>query len=364
MAQHTYAINTVACYPKPITSMDDVKQLRVGDTYKTQIALYVRERTQRELDPVTAFRNSVKLSAKTRSLQETLAKLPYISVPLSKKLTAAGCQSLDDLAKDSAVRERLTVQPRKMVPWVDHILQPVTREEAQRFEDLLNEYLQPSGWLVHMTGEWRRGELEAPNVDVLIFHRAFGYIPLPTEIRTKARELEISTMFNNSLWSVLRERGVIADEFLHTYGRWEGMIRLPEREGERWETLYRRQSGITKREGRFCFARVRVFSKKSAGAALLRTTGDNGYARYVYEKAYDLGLHFDDYGLWQFHPNDPTQAVEDTSVVRGRNGHRLLLPKLRTNGYWELLPSDTEQEILAQLDLPYIEPERRNFKNK
>ncbi|KIP08586.1 hypothetical protein PHLGIDRAFT_372535 [Phlebiopsis gigantea 11061_1 CR5-6] len=154
MAQHTYAINTVACYPKPITSMDDVKQLRVGDTYKTQIALYVRERTQRELDPVTAFRNSAKLSAKTRSLQETLAKLPYISVPLSKKLTAAGCQSLDDLAKDSAVRERLTVQPRKMVPWVDHILQPVTREEAQRFEDLLNEYLQPSGWLVHMTGEW------------------------------------------------------------------------------------------------------------------------------------------------------------------------------------------------------------------
>ena len=84
----------------------------------------------------------------------------------------------------------------------------------------------------------------------------------------------------------------------------------------------------------------------------MRTTDDSEYVKAVSARAYDRGLHFDNYGLWQFHPNDPAQVVDPTQAPKDRCGRSKKLPQILTNGYWELLPSETEEEILSQLDLP------------
>lgn len=77
-------------------------------------------------------------------------------------------------------------------------------------------------------------------------------------------------------------------------------------------------------------------------------TGDASFLRHVRAESSKLGLFFNEYGLWRFHPRDdaPEQAEFETTE---RPGH------------WELLPSATEEQIMDEVSMSYIEPERRNF---
>lgn len=76
----------------------------------------------------------------------------------------------------------------------------------------------------------------------------------------------------------------------------------------------------------------------SEGAALLATTGDVDFNTYIRGVALKMGLHLNEYGLWRQHTN-------------GDSGE----------GRWELVASRTEEEILSELGIEFIEPERRNF---
>lgn len=105
-----------------------------------------------------------------------------------------------------------------------------------------------------------------------------------------------------------------------------------------------------------------MVSSKSKGAALLCTTGDSEYVKYVKDEANKLGLILNEYGLWQFHPNDPSIRPAEIRAQLGKS-NKAMLSKLLTDGYWELLPSDTEEQILEYLDLPYVRPDKRNFAN-
>jgi hypothetical protein len=78
-------------------------------------------------------------------------------------------------------------------------------------------------------------------------------------------------------------------------------------------------------------------SMKSRGAALLSLTGDVEFNRHIRSRALELGLHLNEYGLWRW------EGEGDG------------------NGYWALLKAETEEEILTELNMEFIEPERRNF---
>jgi DNA polymerase beta len=56
-------------------------------------------------------------------------------------------------------------------------------------------------------------------------------------------------------------------------------------------------------------------------------------------------MHLNEFGLWRWQANDPHANDDD-------------VPE---DGYWELVKSESEQEILEELALEYVEPERRNF---
>ena len=84
---------------------------------------------------------------------------------------------------------------------------------------------------------------------------------------------------------------------------------------------------------------------KSKGAALLALTGDAEFLRHLKIKAAGIGMLLDEFGLWRWQANDILANDSATSA----------------NGFWELANSDTEEEILEELGMGYVPPEKRNF---
>lgn len=86
---------------------------------------------------------------------------------------------------------------------------------------------------------------------------------------------------------------------------------------------------------------------------MLTLTGDNVFVAHVQGKATHLGLHLNEFGLWRFHAKD------------GANGNGSPAPsdsRIKTTpGHWELLPSETEEQIFDELGLDCVDPEKRNF---
>ena len=81
---------------------------------------------------------------------------------------------------------------------------------------------------------------------------------------------------------------------------------------------------------------------KSKGAALLALTGDAEFLRHLKLKAAGIGMLLDEFGLWRWQAND---ILADDSA----------------NGFWEMANSDTEEEILEELGMGYVPPEKRNY---
>jgi DNA polymerase beta len=91
---------------------------------------------------------------------------------------------------------------------------------------------------------------------------------------------------------------------------------------------------------------------KSRGAALLALTGDIEFNRDIRTRAINLGLHLNEFGLWRWQSNGSEEAEVETATE-----------KAPEKGYWELVKADTEEEILRELGLDFVEPTKRNFSN-
>lgn len=63
-------------------------------------------------------------------------------------------------------------------------------------------------------------------------------------------------------------------------------------------------------------------------------------------------MHLNEFGLWRWQSN----GSDETEVEAGTR-------KAPDKGYWELVKADTEEEILRELGLDFIEPTKRNFLN-
>jgi DNA polymerase beta len=89
---------------------------------------------------------------------------------------------------------------------------------------------------------------------------------------------------------------------------------------------------------------TRFAACRARGAALLAHTGDADYNRLVRLQASKAGLILNEYGLWEVsNPSSERDTV-------GRDGTYLC-------------PSETEEIILKQIGLDFVEPGKRNFAN-
>lgn len=105
----------------------------------------------------------------------------------------------------------------------------------------------------------------------------------------------------------------------------------------------------------------RIIADKSKGAALLRHTGDEKFFEYLRRKADGRGLYLNGDGLWRFHEQEPHPDTITIAAAPPRQTSPSKHPVESLHGYWELLPSATEEQILEELDVAWIEPDRRNF---
>jgi DNA polymerase beta len=83
---------------------------------------------------------------------------------------------------------------------------------------------------------------------------------------------------------------------------------------------------------------------RARGAALLAHTGDADYNRLVRLQASKAGMLLNEYGLWEV-----SKPSSERDTV-GREGTYLC-------------PSETEEIILKQIGLDFVEPGKRNFAN-
>lgn len=63
-----------------------------------------------------------------------------------------------------------------------------------------------------------------------------------------------------------------------------------------------------------------------------------------------MGLLLNEYGLWRFCRRTPPSYDDESSNST-----------TDAEGRWELVASTTEQEVLDELGVEYVQPERRNF---
>lgn len=80
------------------------------------------------------------------------------------------------------------------------------------------------------------------------------------------------------------------------------------------------------------------------GASLLALTGDVEFNRDTRIKASDMGMHLNELGLWRW-SNGPN-GIEGPTAEKG---------------FWELVKAETEEEILSELGMEFVEPTKRNF---
>lgn len=81
---------------------------------------------------------------------------------------------------------------------------------------------------------------------------------------------------------------------------------------------------------------------------MLALTGDIEFNRDIRTKASNLGMHLNEFGLWRWQSNGSGDDVETGAEVPEK-------------GYWELVKADTEEEILNELGMEFVEPTKRNF---
>lgn len=103
------------------------------------------------------------------------------------------------------------------------------------------------------------------------------------------------------------------------------------------------------------------------------------FIRLIKKKARQLGMYFDQTGLWQWHPApgediisthfDPEPDLEEdeeenksTKNKKGkekRDQLKALENGKKANGFWQLHPSMNEEVILERLGMEYVVPEER-----
>jgi len=193
-------------------------------------------------------------------------------------------------------------------------------------------------------------------MDLIFFHPSHVHVPTPT-LSSPSNIVRLKKSFYNSSSTLaqraasllvnevvkpLEERGLLAVTRSSGARKWQGVIRVPEKCDGVWEDKGTRISGIQDVKGVFRRADFNLVPIKSRAAGLLALTGDTEFNKDLRTRASKLGMHLNEFGLWRWQTEDVKNEDEQ-------------------KGFWELIKVESEEEILNELGLEYVEPEKRNF---
>ncbi|TDL22182.1 Nucleotidyltransferase [Rickenella mellea] len=364
------AIKALGQVQEPIRSPEDAKKLYgIGEGIARRIGEYLAGSV-----PKTPSKSATSVSrdAALAELQTVIGIGPH----KAGRLFDDGCKSIEDL-RTPAYRYKMTPAVQTALEFV-HVVQPrVTREEAERVKSLIKDLI-PSEYEIQIIGSYRRAQPTSSDIDIALISPSFDDIPTPTvsvsystsgktsgrpkklfpDVRSYTNiEQRRNSTLQRDVVTVLEKQGLIAGTFMSGPRKWQGIVRVPgtppgreDSPANLTENILERLQCILEKKGTFVRMDITLIPHRCSGAALLAMTGDLEFNRHIRTLASKQGLHLNEFGLWRWRPKSadskrlPDVSEEDT-----------------VEGNWEFIVGETEEEVLRELGMNYIEPEKRNF---
>jgi len=175
------------------------------------------------------------------------------------------------------------------------------------------------------------------DIDILLFHEIYQE-GAKHSVKPNKKSLPIS--LETEVIHPLTQQGIIACSLSSGATKWQGIARIPSGD----ESFNERLSGVENIDGRFKRLDISLAPNQTRGAALLSLTGDVDFNRHLRLKASEAGMQLNEYGLWA-----TSKPLSERESI--------------TKDDYYLCPSGSEEIILQQLGLEYVEPGMRNFSN-
>ncbi|KAI0087007.1 hypothetical protein BDY19DRAFT_321676 [Irpex rosettiformis] len=279
---------------------------------------------------------------------ETLSQVPGIGHARAAELVEVGATTIEDLRKPQYY-DLLTNAQQAFLDFQDDLNKVSDTQAAHRVQETVRSALKPTVEVI-LVGDHRRGLQQSISTQLLIIDPAHEHLPTPASTGNVASysvnrlEATEGNMAPESI-ELLKRRGILAAELRCSTHKWSGLVRVSGKniDGD-WESQIQRVKGIKEHQGEFRRADLVFVPAKSRAAALIMCTGDEFMVNIIRKKADELGLKFNEFGLWRL-------------KVMGEQEERAA----RKPESWELVPTETEEDFFAELGLEWIEPEKRNL---
>ena len=98
----------------------------------------------------------------------------------------------------------------------------------------------------------RRGSPTSSDIDIILLHPSHVHIPVPDQKRPQGKAEKDSSMLQQDVLEPLRRSGIIADTLTSGPLKWQGMVRIPQRDDEgEWEPVQTRVNAVAALNGAF-----------------------------------------------------------------------------------------------------------------
>ncbi|XP_013922261.1 PREDICTED: DNA polymerase lambda [Thamnophis sirtalis] len=294
------AINALKSYHKPVTSFQEACKIPgIGKQMAEKIVEILESGHLRKLDHIS---DSV-------SVLELFSNIWGAGVKTSQIWYQQGFRTLDDIR----TRASLTSQQVIGLKYYEDFLERMPRQEAAEIEQTVREAAQSiiPELMCIACGSFRRGKPTCGDVDVLVTHPD-GH--------------SHQGVFNKLL-NILHRSGFLTDDLVNqedneSQQKYLGVCRLPGRDRH-----HRRLDII-------------VVPYREFACALLYFTGSAHFNRSMRALAKTKGMSLSEHALC-------------SGVVRGSDGLKI--------GSGIVLSTPTEKDVFAHLELPYREPNERDW---
>ncbi|KAF7327826.1 Carboxylic ester hydrolase [Mycena kentingensis (nom. inval.)] len=344
------AIEVVSALDHPLRSAEDAKALQsIGPGILRRIEDYfVAKGPSPEVDA-----EAVDAAKRDRLAREELEQIPGIGAVKARALVAAGCRSIEQLQTTPELLRTLTKQQQIGVRYFRQLAR-VSREEAESVAQFIRESISPKFEVV-LGGSYRRGLATSSDIDLIVLHPEHVHVPFPAQTSAKAPRRPRATRKNAAseaprtllqaeLVPALTDRGLLAAALSSGDLKWQGI-----RRSRRGEGTYRRLD-------------LNLVAQKSRGAGLIAFTGDTDFNRELRMRAHKMGLHLNEFGLWRWNDNGLVASDAESSGSDSESGSDSDTPRAPAHkGFWELLRTETEEGILSELGIKYLEPSERDY---
>jgi DNA polymerase/3'-5' exonuclease PolX len=278
------AARRISQYPTPITSGAQARREipRVGESLQRDIDEYL------QTGRIARLHNLQQSTVDRSQVLQLFESIHGIGPVTANRLFDQGFRTLEDLW--FAEPPVLTPAQRLAVIYKEHLKLRIPRYEMdlirQRFGEIFSAYNPNLQWVI--AGSYRRGEPDSGDIDILI-----------------REEPGISLA---DIVDRLKGAGIISGDLAQGRSKYLGILRLPQYNAHRLDLL--------------------IISPQNWPYALMYFTGSQTFNILMRQRAEQLGLRLNEYGLYN------SEGVS--------------------------LPAQTEEDIFRALGVQYLSPEERH----